>query len=229
MKKIQALIAAFLLTLFGATKAYSDFAVGVSGGMAFIDATGTETEGSEQNSKNVENDTGIASIFFEYTPEMFGGLTLGIDYIPGGADVSDQVKSRTDVETSVTGDADQTTTSRSQKAQAEIDQHITYYGKIDLAEGIYVKAGIVQADLNTLESLGTGSKYGNDTLDGYTVGIGIEGDVYTNTFMRAEYTFTDYEEISLRSSVARTGVSVNNKVTGDIDVSMLKLSLGYKF
>ena len=47
--------------------------------------------------------------------------------------------------------------------------------------------------------------------------------------MRGEYTYTDYDDISLRSSVARSGVTSNNLIEADLDVSQFKVSLGYKF
>ncbi len=228
MKKLQTLIAAFLLSLFGATTAHSEMAFGVTGAYALLDASGSETEGNgkEKTSTEIDHNFGVASIFAEYT---FSGVTFGLDYIPGSADVSENVKSRTDVETSVTDTAAETTTSRSQKAQAEIDQHFTFYATYELTPGFYVKAGYVNADLTTTESLGTGSKYGNETLDGYTLGFGVQGDVAANTFMRGEYTYTDYDDISLRSSVARSGVTSNNLIEADLDVSQFKVSLGYKF
>ena len=124
MKKLQTLIAAFLLSIFSATSAMSEYAVGVTGAYALLDASGTETEGGEQTSTDIDHNFGLASIFAEYT---MGSITMGLDYIPFAADVSENVKTRTDVETSVTSTATETTTSRSQKAQAEIDQHINKY------------------------------------------------------------------------------------------------------
>ena len=228
MRKLQTLVTALLLTLFGVTSAQSEMAIGVTGAYALLDATGSEVEGNgkEKTTTEVDHNFGMASIFAEYS---MGSVTLGLDYIPASADVSENIKSRTDVETSVTGTAAETTTSRSQKAQAEIDQHFTLYAMYNLTPEIYVKAGYVTADLNTTESLATGSKYGDETLDGYTLGVGIQTDVGASTFMRGEYTYTDYDEIELTSSVARTGVTTNNKVSGDIDVSQFKVSLGYKF
>ena len=74
------------------------------------------------------------------------------------------------------------------------------------------------------ESLGTGSKYGNEDIFGGVFGIGAMSDNH-----RFELIYTDYEDISLTSSVARTGVTTNNKIDADLDVTMLKASYGYKF
>ena len=77
-----------------------------------------------------------------------------------------------------------TTTSTSRSSQAELDQHVTV-ATYNIA-GIYVKAGYVTVDLNTLESLGTGSKYGNIEVEGYTIGLGAQADLMADMFARVE-------------------------------------------
>ena len=89
MKKLQTLIAAFLLSIFSATSAMSEYAVGVTGAYALLDASGTETEGGENTSTDVDHNFGLASIFAEYT---MGSITMGLDYIPFAADVSENVR-----------------------------------------------------------------------------------------------------------------------------------------
>ena len=42
--------------------------------------------------------------------------------------------------------------------------------------------------------------------------------------LRFEAAYTDYDDVSITSSVARTGVSTNNKVSADLDTTQLKLS-----
>ena len=74
----------------------------VSASLTQIDASGTETEGGEKNSADADNLVVVPSLFVEYG---FGDISVGLDYIPLSADVSKNTKSRTDVETSVTGNA----------------------------------------------------------------------------------------------------------------------------
>ena len=232
MKNIKALTLAFLLSVFGSSYALAEYGVtvGVTGSMAMIDASGTEIEGNakERSDADVSNNTGVGSIFVEYNDIGGTGLSIGLDYIPGAADVSSGINQRVETESSVTGTATNTTTSRTQKAQAELENHMTLYATYG-KEGAYVKLGYVQVDLNTLESLGTGSKYGNETLTGFSYGAGVEFDLYTNTVGRFEINRIEYEDISLRSSVARAGVTANNLIEADLDVTMLSASLGYKF
>ena len=232
MKNIKALTLALLLSIFSSSYALAEmgFTVGLTGSMAMIDASGQETEGGEISRAETSNNTGIGSVFVEYNDILGSGISLGIDYIPGSADISDSTQTRRDTETSVTDTTTTTNTSRVQKAQAELDNHITYYATYTGGNGVYVKAGYVQVDLNTLESLGTGSTYGNDSLDGVALGAGVEFDVgYDNMVGRIELSHIDYGDIEFRSQVARAGVATNNLVEADIDVTMLSASLGYKF
>ena len=142
--------------------------------------------------------------------------------VPLDADVSNKTKKRTDTETSVTGTTTTTSTSRSQSAQAELENHITLYANYNLDNGLYLKGGVAHVTLNTEESLGTGSKYGNEDILGYLVGFGIESGNW-----RTELTYTDYEDISLTSSVARTGVTTNNKIDADLDTVALRVSYAF--
>ncbi len=213
MKKIITI--AFAIFFSFSNFANAEMKYGISGALTMIDASGSETEGGEKNSGSAENITVIPSVFFEYGS---GNLSVGLDYIPLDADVSSKTKTRTDTETSVTGTATETTTSRSQKAQAELTDHITLYANYNLGS-YFVKGGIAQVTLNTTESLATGSTYGNVDINGYLIGIGTESG---NS--RFELVYTDYEDISITSGVARTDVSTNNKIEADLDTLALKYS-----
>ena len=83
--------------------------------------------------------------------------------------------------------------------------------------------------VNTQESLGTGSAYGNVDLDGTLVGVGIRGDFGDSMFYKLEGTYTDYDSLNLTSTVARTGVTTNNKISADLDVTQIKLGIGIRF
>ena len=230
MKNIRTLAAAILLSMFSASYALAEFTVGASAAMAFIEADGTETEGkqNEVTQRGITHVTPVGSIFVEMNDVVGSGLSLGIDYIPMTADVSSEVKKRTDTELSVTGTATNTSLTRNQNAQAEIDNHITLYGTYDIG-GIYLKAGYVTADLTTTESLATGSSYGNADLDGITYGVGYQSDLGGNSIYRLEITHTNYDDISLTSANTRAGVPNNNVISADLDVTQVKASIGYKF
>ena len=212
MNKLLALITASFMLLSSA--AYSEMRFGVSGALTYIDASGTETEGGEKNSTTVDAVAVIPSIFVEY--DAGNNLSVGLDYIPMNADIS--TKTRTDTETSVTGTAAEVNTSRTQKAEAELSDHVTLYANYDMG-GYYLKAGVAQVTIETSESLDTGSKYGNEDVYGGVFGVGRQDG---NT--RFELVYTNYEEVTFTSTVARTGVTTNNKIEADLDTLSLKYS-----
>ena len=219
MRRIHQLIIALVMLSF-TSASYAEMKYGVSGALTFIDASGTETEGGEKNSGDADNIVAIPSIFAEYV--FSDTVSIGLDYIPFSADVSDKTKKRTDTETSVTGTATTTSTSRTQTANAELENHITLYANYNLDNGLYLKGGVAQVTLNTNESLGTGSKYGEEDIMGYVIGFGVDSGNW-----RTELTYTDYEDISLTSSVARTGVTTNNKIDADLDTVALRVSYAF--
>ena len=217
MKKTILVTMIALLTFVG--KAYAEMSYGISVAATKIDASGTETEGGETNSAGVDNDVFIPSLFIEAAGDRFA---VGLDYIPFDADVSDKTKTRTDTETSVTGTSTSTTTSRTQSAQASLEDHFTLYGHLNLTDSMYLKAGMVQVSLITEDSLDTGSKYGNADIDGIIYGVG-----FTDGNSRLEIAYTDYDDFTLSSSVARTGVTTNNSISADLDTLSLKFSYAF--
>ena len=218
MKKTILVIMISMLTFVG--KAYAEISYGVSASLTQIDASGTETEGGEKNSGDADNLVVVPSLFVEYG--FSDAISVGLDYIPLSADVSKNTKSRTDVETSVTGNAATVATSRTNKAQAELTNHTTLYGNYMLTDTMFLKAGVAYVELDATESLGTGSKYGTEDIYGTVVGVGAKQDN-----IRVELLYTDYEDISLTSSTARTGVTTNNKIDAELDTLQFKLSYAF--
>ena len=223
MKKIAInFLAVLFISALSFTKAFAaDYTFGVSGAIVNLSAEGSETETGSQTaettSASVSNLFGIGSVFVEAKYDKFA---LGVDYVPFDADVSDATHTRTDTETSVSGTATETTTSRSQQASAEVTDHITIYANYYINDSFYLHLGHASVDVNTTESLGTGSKYGNVNVDGIQYGFGFQ----MTDNIRFEAAYTDYDDVSITSSVARTGVSTNNKVSADLDTTQLKLS-----
>ena len=208
--------------LFATSNAYSQdgFAVGLSGSLVEIEASGKETlrtTGVIDATGAASNTTAIGSVFAEYT---WNNITLGVDYIPGEADISNSVKQRDDTDFQ---DGDTTAgTAVSNKAQASIEDHYGVYLSYPLYASFYGKIGLVQADIITSENLGTGSSYGDDTLDGYMFGFGVKSDLANNMFIKSEFFVTDYDDIKLTSDGS-------NIVEGDIDVRGITIAVGYQF
>ena len=121
-----------------------------------------------------------------------------------------------------------TATARTQKAAAELSDHISVYADVMVNDNLFVKVGAVEVDLETQENLATGSKYGDATLNGYMLGIGIKRETGTlGKFMKIEFVHTDYDDVSLTSTVARSDVTGNNKIEADLDTTALKLSFAF--
>ena len=237
MKKIITILATLMLTTMSINFAKAEgFAVGVTGAYTMIEADGQETEATvsgvstsgEVTKTSVDNNVFIGSVFAEYSfanvSYADSGVTFGVKYIPGKADVSDSVKSRTDT---ITKDAaTESSGSSTYKVQAEIDNYVNYYLDIPLYKSIYVKAGWSQIDVNTLENNSTNDNksqgtYGNATLDGVNYGIGVKGE-NGNIIWKLAYEATNFETLNLTSTTS-------NKVKADLDTSEVNLSVGYKF
>ncbi len=220
-KTLVSIIASLALT--GA--AYADFGVGISGAIAVVDASGSETTtkgtvsggAANTNSKDVQAISPIASIFAEYITD--GGIAIGLEHVPGSADVSDKTHSRTENAQGVSGtDATGTVT---RTADAEVENFNTLYIDYPIGQG-YVKLGYSQIDVITKENAITSSgTYGDATLDGVTVGAGVKGEL-GSYYTKYSVEYTDFEELKLTSTTSNT-------IKADLDVLQFKFSIGRSF
>ena len=205
----------------------ADLGFGVTASVVSLEADGSEVETGSQTAEttnaSVDHTFPMGSIFAELQGDKW---TLGVEYTPLDADVSDKVQSRTDTETSVTSNNATVSTKREQKAQAEIADHFMYYVEFKPMDSMYFKLGYLDADLNTTENLETGSSYGNASLNGIQYGIGFKKDL-NRGFAKFEVSYSDYDNVSLTDSTGRTGVTTNNTVSGDIDTTQIRLSYGF--
>ena len=228
MRKILIGLSAGTAMLLGTVSSFAadGLGIGVTLSGVRLSTTGSEVEGGETNRKGVQNSFALGSVFADFT-FLNNWVTIGYSIVPGEADVSDAQHQRTDVELSVTDTTTHTTTSRTQQASATVSDHNMAY--IEIGNAYYLKAGYVEVSVETNESLGTGSAYGNTTLEGTLLGAGYKSDWGDNGFIKLEGTYTDYDPLALTSSTARTDVTTNNKISADIDSTAINLGIGYKF
>ena len=234
MNKLKNILIGLVATISLTSVAYAgSFGLGVTGSYTKIDASGSETSkaaGTETESNqsiSVDNDAFIGKLYVEYSFDdaswgsAGNGITFGASYTPGTADVSDKVKSRTDV---TTDGNELVSDSRTSTAQAEIENLMNYYIELPLYKSIYVKAGMSQIDVNTLETstLAGAGKYSNKTLDGTNLGIGFKGVTGSNIVWKLAYEETNFDTLNLTST---TG----DKIKADLDTSEVNLSIGYRF
>ena len=217
MKKILIIIAGFCLL---ASNAFAAGKMGVSAAFTMFDSSGTETTKSsgEKNSTTVEEDVVVPSFFVEFES---GPVSIGLDYVPV-AELG-----------SGTGSDDDAETSGANKASAELAKHITGYVLLPIGSaGGYVKTGVAYASIDTTETLATGTKYGDENVLGFMVGVGVEGERGDGVFVRAEASYTDYEDVTFNGSLngnAAGDSAVRNKIDANVDSIALRLSVGKSF
>ncbi len=188
--------------------------IGVTAALSFFTSDGTEITKSsgERNSKEIEEDAIVPGIFIER--ENDNGFTFGFEYNPGEAKLG-----------SGTGSDDDAETSGANKASAEVSEHMSFYGLIPAGPG-FARLGIVRASVDTTETLATGTTYGNEDVNGFVIGYGVQKSG-EGSFVRLEGTYTMYDDLTFNGSL--DGDSVRNKVEAEIDALALKLSVGKSF
>ena len=212
MKKFATIIAASFLLIFNTVNA--EIAVGVTANFASIETDGTETlrQSSKKSTASSDVEETLPEVFIEIVGDRGA---FGVAYIPV-QELGN--KSRTDSNSE--GDSGTYT------AKAELDSHIQVYANLNIADvgpaKAYVVGGIAQATIQTAESLNSGSTFQDEDVLGYTVGLGVRGDLPSNTFYKLEYTYTDYEAYADESSAG-------NKIDAETEVYSLKASVGYQF
>ena len=200
-----------------------DIKVGVSGGYSLIEAAGTETL---KDTSGVVNHTEqanavIPSIFLEIG--MDNGLGIGYDVVSGSADLAGSKKTR-NLSGGGTGDDSGTNV-----ANAEVDGINTVYLIKQFQSGFLVKAGVSSADINTKETLSSGTTYKNASVDGSMFGVGYQTITDSGLFFRTTVENTDFDTINLTGSQVGGTASSFNKIKADVDVTMAKFSIGKAF
>ena len=236
MKQIHKMLIALVAIVAMTTSVHAgSFGLGVTGALMNIEASGTETEGTaadeSMKTATAGNNAFIGSIFAEYTFDGMMGMTFGVDYVPGSADVNSKKLSRTDTETSVEGDATTNADSRTKSANAEIENHMTYYVELPIhSSGMFVRLGHVEMDVNTTENLdGNSGSYGNQSVDGIAVGLGIKQELSDTLYYKGMVSHTEYDGFTLKET-GQTATSKANSIKVDgIETTKASLAIGYKF
>ena len=216
MKKILLLTSSLMFCF---SIANAEMNMGISAMYLDVEAAGKQTlktTGAVAN--KTHSDSALAGeIFIE--KELDGGLSLGLAVIPVSAEVGSSSVTRTDKLKS--GDVTGT-----QKASADFSMHTTIYALIPLgSNGLYAKIGGGFVDVESTESLVTGAKYGDESVNFGTIGLGFERDLDNGMFARFEGSYSDYESVELKS----TGSDAVSTINGDIDTITARLSIGKAF
>ena len=229
-KYILAIITTFCLITSNAFA--GSFGMGVAGTMASVSAEGSESEDTNTGTDNsvrdatAGNEFVLGSVYAEYSFGDSELLTLGVDYIPGSADVNRKTLERTDT-TADNNEAQQQDGKRT--ANAELSDHITYYAELGKMNGIYGKVGFAQVDVETKDTethAGTSGLYPDKTLDAWTYALGYKGEFGERGIFKIEGFFTDYDGYSATNNSGKTSTKT---VKADLDVVGASLRVGLKF
>jgi len=229
MKKI---IIALIAVLFATSSNAIDrpqFSVGLSLAAGVFEADGASenfrgthssgagsdvTKNASSEGEDAEALYGIGSIFLE--AKFNDRFILGVDYVPHTLDTETTENVQTTTTSSATG---------TNKVQIDFEDYTTVYAAVYLNENIYAKAGYVQVDAITNEVLATGGSYGNETFDGYTLGLGYNRDLDNGTFVRFEGNYTDFDGVTSTNTADTTKSITVDGITG----YGAKISIGKNF
>lgn len=219
MKKI--LISTFAAMFITSNALAASF--GVSAAALYYDASGSETT-KTSGEKNNKSETGLApilSVFVEQ--ELDNGVTVGLDLMPYSGEVgTGSMNSDDDIETAGTN-----------KVDVNFKNHVTLYADfpINYFDGGYLKAGVHQVTVETDDKLSTGSKYGDEDLNGFMLGVGKRGDTSAGGFYKVEGLISLYEGGTFNAATGGNATgddSVFNKVELDDLITVgIKVSAGF--
>ena len=223
MNKLRITLVTILASLLLTVSSFAEIRVGVSAGFNMIEAAGTETlKDSSQATAHTEQANAIVpSVFLELA--MANGFGVGIDMITGTADLAGSGRTKNNPADAASDDTG------TNNANAEVDGVTTAYLIKTFDSGLLVKVGMSQADINTKETLSTGSTYGNTSVDGMHYGIGYEYKKDSGFFLRTTAEVTDFDTLSLTGSQVGGTASSFNKISADVDILAAKLSIGKAF
>ena len=219
MKKLTLMIISGLYLF--TTSAFSEVGVniGVSGNMGLFGATAQETHTGATTTSvtSADSDSEIAaaaygSIFIE---KELGRFLIGFDYVPTPFESDTVETAKQDDQTANPAAAVKTVATN--KVQVDLEDLYTIYVGINVTENAYIKAGITSMDVITNESLGTGSSYGNTSLDGTMLGVGYHKDL-DSMFVRVEGNYMNFDGVSLTANDNTIRLKSLDGVTGKVSI-----------
>tara|TARA_B100001057_G_C22722879_1_gene900431 strand:+ start:306 stop:983 length:678 start_codon:yes stop_codon:yes gene_type:complete len=212
-----AVISSVLLVLPSTAK---ELRIGVAAGFTNVNADGTETmkDSGKENTTEASENAIIPSIFAEFAAD--NGFGLGIEHVPGSADINSKTRSRSDDDEETTGD---------NTAAAEVDGLTSIYLIKSFENGFFLKVGKTSTTVNTKEVLATGSVYKNADVDGSLIGLGFTNTADNGVFVRVSGEYTDYDNIKLTSQTADAVTGTTNTIDASVDTVAFKLSVGRAF
>ena len=238
MKKITKLSSAALLLTSISSVAFADnWNIGASASYGNIDGTAKDTQTTSagptvaqtRGANSGDADFPFASIFVEYAKTLDKDLDLiiGLDYVPFKAEIDSKSFTDSNISLSKSGELS-TPATGTRTAKLELENYATLYlqptYKIGGGTAVYGKVGYIHGDVKISGSnTATGSTINaTDTLEGYTVGLGVQHNINKNVFVRLEGNFTAHDDVTATDSLG-------TKFTADSELIAGKISIGYSF
>lgn len=218
MKKI--ILALFTMLL--ATSSYAierpQFSAGLSlsGGVFEVDGASEKNADATKNASSEGDEAealyGIGSIFIE--AKFNDRFVIGLDYVPHSleTDTTENVQ-------------DEGGTNKTNKVQIDFEDYTTVYAAVFMNENFYAKAGYAQVEAVTNETLGTGGAYGNETFDGYILGLGYNANLDNGAFVRVEGNYTEFDGVTSTNTADTTKSITVDGISG----YGAKISIGRNF
>ena len=207
MNKLKTIIIAFFLGSLS-TVTLADMKAGISATAVSMDAQGSEevfghpTTHNQSRSETLEAVMG--SVFIEKETGI-AGISVGLDVVPYN------IESEKATNTRVAEGGGGTQDTGTNEVVVDIEMPITLYGMVPLgSDGAYVKVGASYANLKTKEKTVTSTSYPDADLYGGHISLGIEKDTGQGFSVRAEAGYSQYTNVTVRSSSNRTKVHLNS-------------------
>ena len=210
MNKITTLLITAMFTL--ATSAFAGGMVGVKYGNGDLEGnaksyvSGTTTYAAQNGSKDNQFGAIFAEINVKESP-----VSIGLEYVPFDADIT------------LDGDAS--------GASANVGDYTTLYA-LAMKEindvSLYAKLGYSMADIGTVKANDgqTTINSNSDSLEGMMMGLGIQSKSVNGIVARAEYTYTEFDEIQV-TTTSNGSASVSKKADGEL--TTLTVSIAKSF
>ena len=219
MKKLSLIIVSGLYLFTTAAFAEIGVNIGVSGTAGIFGATAEETHSGKTTSSITSSDqaseiaaVGYGSIFIE---KELGMITIGIDYVPTPFESETVETAKQDDQTSNPTAAVKTVATN--KVQVDLIDLTTAYVSLMVTENAYIKAGFATMDVETNESLGTGSSYGDTSLDGTVLAVGYHKE-YDTMFVRVEGNYMDFDGVTMSANDNTIKLKSLDGVVGKISI-----------
>ena len=201
MKKVLLLI---LAGMFAATTALAQPSMTVGVG---LNKGVFAAEGKEENF--VDGSLGTTTVEYGAFEDSYGSIYVefGNETASIGLSYQDDVSTPTNVN-EVGGAGEQSTPTST--VSAKFQDVLTLYGLVMLPKDFYLKAGIVDGDIQVNEVQKSGNTYADQDLEGYVLGFGVQKEA-SGANIRLELLGHSYDDVSADNGVATTGN--HNKIT----------------